>query len=355
MKVSFVLPMFSPVPIGGFRVVFEHANFLAAEGHQVCIVFPRRISAERRTPAQVVKDCVWWLRRLTMRPPLSWHSFPPGVRLRFVQNLQRLPNIVSDAVVATSWQTAAPVYRLNPSAGRKYYLVQHHETWIGDATAVNDSWRLPLRVIVIAKWLEDVGHELGVRDMARITNGLDFARFRLTVPIEDRPMRVVTMNHAETFKGVSDSLDALVKLHEVRPQVEVIMFGTMARGSDVPEWVKYFENPSQEVLVREVYNRSSVYVGASTVEGWGLPPAEAMACGCTFVGTDIGGFREFAVQGVNSMLSTPSDPDGLLQNLVRLTDDDDLRHRLQRRAFADIQRFTWKNAGSALLSHLERA
>lgn len=345
--------MFSPVPIGGFRVVFEHSNFLASQGHEVCIIFPRRMSMRRRTPAQVLKDGVWWLRRLTARRPLNWHTFSPGVHLRFVQNLEELPGISADATVATSWQTARPVHCLGPQAGRKYYLIQHYETWTGDKALVDESWRLPLHLIVIAKWLENIGRSLGAPNMSRITNGLDFDKFTLKTPIDGRPMRIVTMNHAEAFKGVSDAIEALTKFHQLRPLVEVMMFGTMPKGANVPGWVKYFHNPSQDVLVGEIYNESSVYLGASLVEGWGLPPAEAMACGCTFVGTNIGGFHEFAVDGANSLLSAPADPAALVANLIRLTDDDALRLRLQHKALEDITGFTWASASSNLLSILQ--
>ncbi len=43
MKVTFVLPMYLTSPSGGFKVVYEYANRLAALGHQIAIVHPRNI------------------------------------------------------------------------------------------------------------------------------------------------------------------------------------------------------------------------------------------------------------------------------------------------------------------------
>ena len=40
-KIVFLLPRSSREPIGGFKVVFEYANRLAADGFKVEIVYPR--------------------------------------------------------------------------------------------------------------------------------------------------------------------------------------------------------------------------------------------------------------------------------------------------------------------------
>jgi glycosyltransferase involved in cell wall biosynthesis len=129
----------------------------------------------------------------------------------------------------------------------------------------------------------------------------------------------------------------------------------MARGPEIPNWIEYHQNPSQPFLIDGIYNASSVYLGASIEEGWGLPPAEAMACGCAFVGTDIGGFREFARSGRNALLSPARDPRALAANLVALSDDPSLRARLQRAALDTIGAFTWDRAGSAFVRCLELA
>ena len=283
---------------------------------------------------------------------MPWHDFHPAVRHRLVGSLASLSVPDADATVATAWQTAGPVAGLPESKGAKFYLIQHYETWSGDKPAVDETWRLPLRKIVIAQWLIDIGRGLGATDMHHVTNGLDLSRFRLTRPVEDRPMRVATMNHAEPFKGVPDALAALALFHEARPDVPGAMFGTMARGPEIPDWIDYHRNPGQPFLIDGIYNASSVYLGASVEEGWGLPPAEAMACGCAFVGTDIGGFREFAVAGHNALLSPPRDPGALADHLVALADDPGLRLKLQRGALEHIASFTWERAGSAFAALL---
>ena len=85
---------------------------------------------------------------------MSWQEIDPAVELLYVPVLadRYLPD--ADAVVATAWQTADGVAGLSDRKGRGCYLIQHHETWSGRAERVDETWRLPLRKIFIAPWLE---------------------------------------------------------------------------------------------------------------------------------------------------------------------------------------------------------
>ena len=104
--------------------------------------------------------------------------------------------------------------------------------------------------------------------------------------------------------------------------------------------------------MRALYNGAAVFVGPSHSEGWGLPPAEAMACGCACVVTDIGGHREFAVDGRNALYFPPRDVETASNAICRLVGDRDLRLDLARNALADISRFTWERATDGFLEAL---
>jgi hypothetical protein len=39
--ICFILPAYSCIPVGGYKVVYEYANRLAADGFSVSIVYPR--------------------------------------------------------------------------------------------------------------------------------------------------------------------------------------------------------------------------------------------------------------------------------------------------------------------------
>jgi len=330
--------------------MFEYADFLAKRGHGITIVFPRRLSAATApTALAAIRARLWGLKqRVLNRPLIPWHALHRGVRLALVPAVcdEFIPD--ADVIVATMWSTAQPVQQLAAAKGRKYYLIQGYETWAGPEAEVNATWRLPLRKIVISKWLEDLGRGLGATDMRYIPNALDLDHFQVRNPPERRPPHILSLYHRAGLKGVSDALAVLTAFHERYPQIPVSMFGVPPRADLLPGWITYHCNPPQDTLVNDIYNRGTIYLGASLTEGWALPPAEAMACGCVFVGTDIGGFRDYAIHGETALLSPPRDRAAMLRNLIAVTEDRALWQRLQTRGTEFIRQFTWERAGTAL-------
>ena len=282
------------------------------------------------------------------RPLVSWHAFDPGVRCALTPGIRNSCVPDGDVVVATGWQTAEPVCELAASKGEKFYLIQHFENWSGPEQRVKETWRMPLRKIVISRWLKELGEALGQPDSRHIPNGIDLKRFRVITSPSARPMSILSLYHNEIIKGVPDALDVLARYHQLYPDVPITMFGALPPGPDLPAWVEYYKNPDQETLIRDLYNVNAVYFSSSLAEGWALPPAEAMACGCAFVGTDIGGFRDYAANGETALLSPPGDREQLLSSLIRITEDHMLRARIQQRGTENIQQFTLEAAGHAM-------
>lgn len=358
LRINFTLPAYYSSPIGGYLVVYEYANFLAAHGHHVTIIYPRRHheSDPARSFFQPLKDRLRIRETLYRNKPLvSWFNLHPDVKLVLTPDL-RASNIPdADVTVATAWQTAGAINILPASKGRKFYLIQHYETWSGPKHKVDATWLMSINKVVISKWLYELGKELGAHNLRYIPNGIDLMRYRVITPPERRPMSVVSLYHHEKFKGVPDALATLEIFHGQFPSIPISMFGTPPRGKDIPDWINYFENPAQDVLVRDIYNGHAVYLGASLAEGWALPPAEAMACGCAFVGTDIGGFREYAKNGETALLSPAGDREALLQNLCAIVQSPELLRSIQSRGSSHIQHFTWENSGTALEQYFKEA
>ena len=146
-------------------------------------------------------------------------------------------------------------------------------------------------------------------------------------------------------KGSEIGLSALARVKRTHRDMEVCLFGptTRRRPPNLPAWARYLGNVSNEQLGR-LYNESQIYVCSSWAEGFALPPAEAMACGCVVAATDCGGINEFAIDGVNALLSPPGDVEALARNIARLLDDHQLRTSLAKAGHDSIQSFTWEAA-----------
>lgn len=195
--------------------------------------------------------------------------------------------------------------------------------------------------IVIAKWLMEVGEKLGATGMVHIPNAIDHSKFKITRPIEGRPKRVAMLYSEALWKGSDDGIKALQIAKERVPELEAVLFGTPPRGNIIPKWIEYHQDPPQRLLVEEIYNGSSIYLCPSWTEGWGLPSAEASACGCAVVSTDNGGVRDYAIHNETALLSPPKDPFKLAENLTLLLLDDELRVRIARRGNENIKNFTY--------------
>jgi glycosyltransferase involved in cell wall biosynthesis len=348
MRINFILPAYIREPIGGYKVIYDHANFLASRGHRVSIIFPRSLLTQPLRLLPWLKARAWAVkRRYRHRPLIAWHPLDRRIQLRLPPNLsgQYLPD--ADATIATAWSTADPVAGLPAIKGAKFYFIQGYETWATDAETVHATWRLPLHKIVVSKWLQGIGAGLGVGDITHVPNGLDLGVFRTTDAPADRPLSLLAAYHTAEAKGLPDALAALEAYHCRFPDVPIAMFGNPDRAEGLPSWITYHGGLGGPTLAA-LYNRHALFTSASRSEGWALTPAEAMACGCVFAGTDSGGVTDYAVHGQTALLSPPSDPQALLANLVRVTEDRELRERLRVAGHIAIQAFTLETSSTAL-------
>lgn len=352
MRITFLLPLYPWVPIGGFRVVYEYANGLVAKGHEVAIVHPRQLGNVPPPPAENLYRRLRRkgakLRDLVSQPSLHWQYVDRRVPMMYVADLEASKIPDGEVVFATAWPTAEYVLGYPECKGVKLYLIQGYETWAGPKDRVDATWRAPMYKVVIAQWLYETGRELGCEDMEYIPNGIDHEKYRLLDPIATRPKGVAMLFHSMQEKGGPDGLQALGIVKKQHPDLRVTLFGAPQRSESIPEWVEYFRDPPQKELVNRIYNGSSIYLCASWAEGFSLPPAEAMACGCAVVSTDCGGIREFAEHEVTALLSPPRDPEALARNLMRVLDDDALRVRLAEAGNRGIRQFTWERSTNQL-------
>lgn len=331
------MPGYAWRPSGGFRVVYEYASRLVSRGHKVTIVHPRRLkeaaASEPLAAYQRLRKGVRDLRERLTKPRIDWHPVDKRVTLLFVAGSEPEYIPEGDVIFATAWHTVRSVLDCPASKGEKCFLIQGYEAYCAPKDIVDAVWRSPTHKVVVAKWLLELGAELGCDDLTYIPNAVDHDRYKLVQPIEGRPRRVAMLFSAVTIKGASDGIRALEIARKAYPDMTAVLFGTSRRQRLIPDWVEYHRNAPQSFIVKEIYNKSSIFLAPSWTEGFGLPPAEAACCGCAIVATNNGGFRETIQDGVSGLLSPPKDATGLAANLCRLLGNEDLRVMLAKSAY----------------------
>ena len=343
-RITFVLPGSSGEPSGGSRIVYEYANRLSIKGYKVCVVHAPVTQIDPGWK-MLAKAVVRYPQRLVDRSyrPDRWLAVAPNVDVRWVPTLTA--RFVPDAnlVIATAWKTAEWVARYPASKGKKFYFIQHYEDWDAPVARVDATWQLPMRKIVIARWLQKMASNMG-ETAAYVPNAIDHQFFFQMVDPRERLLpRLVMLFHLHPWKGCDDGLKALEALKEEKPALEVALFGVPKRPEHIPAWIQYHQNPSQRELCR-LYNEATLFLAPSLSEGWGLTALEAMACGASVVATDNAGHLEFSVHGENALLVKPGDWLGMKQSLATLIDDQELRICLASAGVKTAKRFSW--AGS---------
>ena len=116
--------------------------------------------------------------------------------------------------------------------------------------------------------------------------------------------------------------------------------------------VKFLGRVSDEDL-KALYCGAKCLVFPSKTEGFGLPPLEAMYCGCPVIATTGGAVPE--VCGDAALFADPNIPQEWTDAMDRIKADRALREELIQRGQQQVAEFTWTNAAEKLLSAVQDA
>lgn len=91
-----------------------------------------------------------------------------------------------------------------------------------------------------------------------------------------------------------------------------------------------------------LYSKAALFINASYYESFGIPVAEAMACGVPIVATRAGGVPEIVEDGVSGLLVEPGDAKALERAVAELLENEGLRKRLAAAGRTRVtERFNW--------------
>lgn len=355
---NFVLPNNYNTPIGGYKIVYEYANLLVEEGHDVTITFmlfdatPFSYDKLRGKLSKLKVGLLFFLGHIyTSHKTVDWFPLDSRIKIKF-----SLPwNFffpVSDIVIATAWQTAYTVMRLNRKRGRKFYLIQHDESVFGPQNLVRKTWFFPLKKIAIASWLKELVEDVTAQDVMLVKNFVDTDTFYVTTPLNRRKNVVSMLYHDNPSKGSADGISILKKVKTRVPDLEVRLFGTGNPPKNLPDYFQFVRKANNTQL-RDIYNQSIIYLFPSHLEGWGLTATEAMACGAALVSTKNGGVNDFGIQNETALLSDVGDIDGISENIINLIYNPDKRKKLAQNGQVLVSELTKLRSFSDLKKSLD--
>lgn len=151
------------------------------------------------------------------------------------------------------------------------------------------------------------------------------------------------------LRGVPDDLALVIVGGPGRDQERI---ASISSKPELRERVHLMGHVSDAELAR-LYADAQMFLFPSFLEGFGMPPLEAMARGIPTAVADATSLPE--VTGGAAALFDPTDPDALATLIWSLADDTDLRERLIARGVAHASRFTWRNTADQVWSVIEQA
>ena len=168
--------------------------------------------------------------------------------------------------------------------------------------------RRATEVIVISEFVrERVVERLGLdpEHVHAVWLGVDHERFTPAPEVEREPLLLYPAR-PWPHKNHARLLEAFAEIRRRRPELRLVLTGVGHDPRTLPDGVEARTVSGDELV--ELYRRAACLVFPSLYEGFGLPPVEAMACGCPVAAAAAGSLPE--VCGDAAVLFDPLEPGG---------------------------------------------
>lgn len=110
--------------------------------------------------------------------------------------------------------------------------------------------------------------------------------------------------------------------------------------------------PTSDRDIAAVYQTSDIFISTSWWEGFGLPPLEAMACGCAVITSMSGGVNEYAKNQWNCLMFEPRNEQQLIDKITVLIRNAKLRNDLITNGLSTASQYCWEHAAQTFVALL---
>lgn len=361
MKIIFIAPSIKTG--GGNRVFVELANQLC-DSHSVCIVYPNNSSDvntfHKEEGVQLIKIgksatsrlaklwnmvcCIRYLNKLDSTFKLICSDPIFCLLLRFVRYKERIyrfiqaddyriyddGNILGKGVFLKFYKRLC-LYSYQQKINFIFNSRFVYETFCADAHRTD---------VVFRKVHPAINHEI----FAPVERALS--------PFHGCSLCLIARKHP--WKGLKTFFNVYRNLPEVAK--ELISDVTLVSHDDLSSFDTRGMNiikPTCDEDIAKVYQSSDIFISTSWWEGFGLPPLEAMSCGCPVICSDSGGVNEYAKPGDNCLMFQPKNEEQLKSVLLKLLDDRNLRETLAIQGIKTAKDFNWKDSAKHLLDIIQ--
>ncbi len=315
LKIAFITPTIGT--FGAIREVVEVSNVLIGKGHKVYIYHPEG------------GECKW-LKCLAECRKLNSISFDSFDVLIGILDWQ--PELYTDFLHTKSTIKAICLLGFEPTEQMAQAL--RGETASPDKAQrmILDSIQKKFLILADSSWQvewikKNVGYAAGPA-----FGGINLSMFypsKAAKPQEE--IKIIYSGDPRERKGTDTVETAIETIRKTYSGPKKIIFDSY--------WGKKFP---QHLLV-DFIQKGDIFLDGHRRAGWCNPVAEAIACGCVPVCTNIGASRDFALNRETALVVEMNDPQAMALAAIELIDDEELRKKLAENGLNHIQKFSYDN------------
>ncbi|RAQ84917.1 glycosyltransferase family 4 protein [Burkholderia pseudomallei] len=354
-----------PVAING-KFTSQRLTGVQRVAHEFTSALARLLPGERNPTLVVPRDH-------------ASDTLPPTVARRVVPRLRGALWEQLALPFATRGQTLVSLCNIGPLFKRNQVVMIHDVAVLDFPQGYSLKFRLWYR---FAFWMlkrrarhiltvshfskERIVARLGVAptDVSTIVSGVDhFGRIEGDPSVLDRlglayDGYVLIVGSLAPGKNLARTLEAIARLERMRPELRFVIaggsnvriFGASALGERASAgnvtWAGYVSDGELKAL----YENAGCFVFPSLYEGFGLPPLEAMYCGCPVIVSREASLPEAC--GDAALYCDAHDAVDIAATIAQLMGDAELRRELREKGRARASRYRWDAAAKQLIGVL---
>lgn len=324
LKIGWLIPTVGT--FGAVREMVEVSNNLIGLGHQVYIYHPDGLPCK-------------WLNSMAICRKLEYLPADPLDVLIGIVDWQ--PELYQNLLDAPAQVKAICLLGFEPTEQMARALRGDEPPIDKAQRMIRDAMEKKFLILTDSSWQVDwVRRNTGYL-AGPAFGGVNLRMFRPAVRVENQKIKIIYSGDPRERKGTDTVEKAIVLLKE--------RFGNQLEFDSY--WNKKF---SQDKLI-EFYQSGDIFLDGHRRAGWCNPVAEAMACGCVPVCTDIGANQDFAIHGGTAMVVDVDDYKAMVNEAAYLIENKPMRERLRGDGLERIRLFSYEKVVPMLEKALKAA
>jgi|TARA_B110000238_G_C16075481_1_gene416912 hypothetical protein len=295
--IEFLLPGL-PAPIGGFKVIYQHAQTLTAFGYTVNVqhVNPTLYRAG------FIRKSLSYLNFIRRQYFYKWKTYPKQYGLQFSVSNRIILKGKTNLLVVASWQLLEQVMADHQLRNENVmHICQDFPGYMGPKEKVIESWMHMIPYLSVSRYLSR--EILRANPSARVMYLPSIAGTSAITNVSDKKEKIFCVISSGTYKNQPRLIELLNMLSG---HIAIETFSRSPRPLSLNSSIKHFQNLSDDEIEMG-YSEAKYSICYSEFEGFGLPAFDAMSNSCISFTTDNLGNRDYIQPTKNCIMLDGSD------------------------------------------------